>query len=104
MTETRPVPSTAPKQTQAVCYGCGKLGHIRPECPLHRGNPRAAVARMDEVEEGNPVEDYPEAEGQEGDPPVPPLQSNPPLDYPPLPCPYVPLWHVVCPDAVGIWA
>jgi len=66
----RPVPSTAPKQTQVVCYRCGKPGHIRPKCPLHRGKPHAAVARMDELEEGNPVEDYPEAEGQEGDPPV----------------------------------
>jgi len=42
---------------------------------------------MDEVEEGNPVEDYPEVEGQEGDPPVTQveqendlLKSNPYLD------------------------
>jgi len=54
-TEMRPVPSTAPKQTQVVCYRCGKPGHIRPECPLHRGKPRATAACMDQVEEGNPV-------------------------------------------------
>jgi len=86
-TETQPVPSTAPKQTQAVCYRCGKPGHIRPECPLHRGKPHAAAAHMEEVEEGNPAKDYPEAEGQEGDPPVIQieqeddlLESNPYLD------------------------
>jgi len=59
----QPVPSTAPKQTQAVCYGCGKPGHIRPECPLHRGKPHATAAHMEEVEEGNLAKDYPEAEG-----------------------------------------
>jgi len=37
MTEMQPVPSTVPKQTQVVCYRCGKPGHIRPEFPLHRG-------------------------------------------------------------------
>jgi len=57
----RSVPSTAPKQTQVVCYGCGKSGHIRPECPVHQ----ATVGRIDKVEEGNPVEDCPEMEGQE---------------------------------------
>jgi len=82
-----PVPSTAPKQTQVVCYGCGKPGHIRPECPLHRGKPCAAAACMEEVEEGNPSKDYPEVEGQEGDPPVMQveqeddlLENNPYLD------------------------
>jgi len=42
---------------------------------------------MDKVEEGNPVEDYPKAEGQEEDPPVTQvkqendlLKSNPYLD------------------------
>jgi len=64
------VPSTAPKKTQAVCYGCGKPGHIRPDGPLHQGNPCAAVAHIDRIEEGALVENHPEAEGQEENPPV----------------------------------
>jgi len=42
---------------------------------------------MEEVEEGNPLKDYPEVEGQEGDPPVTQvkqeddlLENNPYLD------------------------
>jgi len=64
------MPSTAPKQTQAVCYRYAKPGHIRPECPLHWGKPHTTVVCIDEVKEGSPVEDYPEEEGQEEDPPV----------------------------------
>jgi len=63
------VPSTAPNRPKQSVTDVATWSH-QAECPLHQGKPRAPVARMDELEEGNPVEDYPEAEGQEEGPPV----------------------------------
>jgi len=65
----KPVPSTSYKPTEPVCYGCGKLGHIRPNCPKERDKPCAAAMCMAEEKE-EALGDHLKQETPEEIPPV----------------------------------
>ena len=70
------VPSISYKPTEPVCYGCGKLGHIRPNCPKERDKPHTAAVHMAKEEEGNPPGNHLEQETLEKPPLVGPDEQE----------------------------
>jgi len=80
------VPSTSYKLTEPVCNGCGKSGHIIPNCPKERDKTHAAAMCVAKEEEGDPPGDHLKQETLEEHPPVGPNKQEGTLldksDYP----------------------
>ena len=62
---------TGQRQTEHVCFGCGKVGHIQINCPYKKAKPRAAAAAriQKEVDMGMTGNVTPTDDAQEGETP-----------------------------------
>ena len=68
---SRPEGTTGQRQTEHVCFGCGKAGHIQINCPNKKAKSRtAAAARIQkEVDTGMTGNVAPADDTQEGETP-----------------------------------
>ena len=65
---SRPRGMTGQRQTEHVCFGCGRVGHIQINCPYKKAKPCAAAAAhiQKEVDTGTTGNVAPMDDAQEG--------------------------------------
>ena len=68
---SQPGGTTGQKQTEHVCFGCGKVGHIQANCPFKKAKScaAAAVCIQKEVDTGTTGNVAPTDDAQEGETP-----------------------------------
>ena len=68
---SQPGGMTGLRQTEHVCFGCGRVGHIQKNCPYKKAKPRAAAAVhiQKEVDTGTTGNIAPTDDTQEGETP-----------------------------------